>query len=207
MQSVISKIFVFSLFIVIIASCGVRKDVYYARKNAAEGKAEENATKKPKYVYGENIPDHKKPNVKPPTNPNFQFPLSINRIKFVNHAKTYIGVPYIYGGVDRNKGLDCSGFIYNVFLHFDTQPPRVSKDYTYLGKSIDIHKAKKGDIILFTSPSTHKSGIVGHMGIITETEPKILFIHSASGGNKGVMISEFKGYFKDHYVKTISLLK
>jgi len=44
------------------------------------------------------------------------------------------------------------------------------------------------------------------MGIITENKRKIKFIHSASGKNLGVMISEFEGYYKMHFVKVIRVL-
>ncbi|MBX9448870.1 MAG: C40 family peptidase [Taibaiella sp.] len=137
----------------------------------------------------------------------FTHPLSINRDKFVRHARTYLGTPYVYGGTDKKRGLDCSGFIYNVFLHFDILPPRVSKDYTYEGIPVTLEKARPGDIILFTSPGTKKTGTVGHMGIITEPYPNLHFIHSASGNSKGVIVSEFKGYYVEHFVKVISVLK
>ena len=33
------------------------------------------------------------------------------RSKLVDYAKTFVGVPYVYGGLDRT-GIDCSGLIY-----------------------------------------------------------------------------------------------
>lgn len=200
---------IFIVSFILLTSCGVRKDVYYARKNAEqkpEVPEQKGKKKKPKYVYGENIPDRPKEK-KPPAPKYFTHPLSINRDKFVRHASTYLGTPYVYGGTDKKKGLDCSGFIYNVFLHFNILPPRISKDYTYEGIQVTLEKARPGDLILFTSPGTKKSGVVGHMGIITEPYPNLHFIHSASGNSKGVIISEFKGYYVEHFVKVISVLK
>ena len=37
----------------------------------------------------------------------------------VSFAKTLKGVPYKYGSVEKEKGLDCSGFIWYVFNHFN----------------------------------------------------------------------------------------
>jgi cell wall-associated NlpC family hydrolase len=133
--------------------------------------------------------------------------LAIDRNEFVAYAKTFKGVPYIYGGTDAKKGLDCSGFILNVFAKFNVKAPRVTRDYANEGKSISITSAKTGDIILFTG-SNHASGIIGHMGIVTKNEKGVIeFIHSASGKNIGVIESKFTGYWKEHYVKTIQLLE
>lgn len=132
-------------------------------------------------------------------------PLNIDRNELVRYAKSYLGTPYKYGSVNPSKGLDCSGFIYLVFKNFKVTPPRVSKDYTHEGMEVRLKDARPGDLILFTG-SNHSSGVVGHMGIITENKRKIKFIHSASGKNLGVMISDFEGYYKKHFVKVIRVL-
>lgn len=119
----------------------------------------------------------------------------------VAFAKTLIGVPYKYGSVDKEKGLDCSGFIWYVFNHFKIKAPRISYEYTNAGKEVSLKECKKGDLILFTG-SDAKSGVVGHLGMIVEnSNNKITFIHSASGGNKGVMESHLITYFRQRFVK------
>lgn len=133
-------------------------------------------------------------------------PLAINRNEFVKYAKTFLGTPYLYGSANPQKGLDCSGFVLNVFSHFKVKAPRVTKDYTYEGKEVSIKNAKPGDIILFTG-SNHASGIVGHMGIITENGSKLQFIHAATSKNIGVILSYFEGYYQKHFVKIIQVLE
>ena len=135
----------------------------------------------------------------------FLKPLKIDRNELVRYAKTFLGTPYKYGSVEPGRGLDCSGFVYLVFKNFKVKPPRVSKDYTYEGVEISLKDARPGDIILFTG-SNNKSGIVGHMGIITENKRKLKFIHAASGNDIGVIISDFEGYYKIHFVKVIRVL-
>jgi cell wall-associated NlpC family hydrolase len=133
--------------------------------------------------------------------------LTIDRAEFVAYARTFKGVPYIYGGTDAKKGLDCSGFVLNVFQKFKVKAPRVTRDYANEGKTINIKDAALGDIILFTG-SNHASGVIGHMGIVTKNDKgNIEFIHSASGKNIGVIESKFTGYWKEHYVKTIQVLE
>ena len=132
--------------------------------------------------------------------------LKIDRKDFVAYSKKFLGTPYKYGSAIPENGLDCSGFITVVFNHFNVKAPRSSVSFTDEGTEIDIAKAKPGDVILFTG-SDHASGIVGHMGIITSVGDNIQFIHSASGKNVGVIINNFSGYYKTHFVKVIRILE
>lgn len=132
--------------------------------------------------------------------------LKIDRKDFVAYSKKFLGTPYKYGSAIPENGLDCSGFITVVFNHFNVKAPRSSINFTDEGTEVDIKNAKPGDIILFTGLN-NESGIVGHMGIITVVEDSIQFIHSASGKNVGVIINNFTGYYKTHFVKVIRILE
>jgi cell wall-associated NlpC family hydrolase len=136
----------------------------------------------------------------------FTQPLNIDREEFVGFAKTLIGTRYRYGSAVPSNGLDCSGFIYYVFGHFNIKAPRSSVDFTNEGETIDAKDALPGDIILFTG-SDNSSGIVGHMGIVTENNSVLKFIHSASGKSVGVIINSLSGYYKIHFVKVIRILQ
>ena len=129
----------------------------------------------------------------------------IDADELVTFAESLQGVPYKYGSTDIKKGFDCSGFISYVFNHFKINVPRTSADFTNAGKEVSMKDCRRGDIILFTG-SDANSGIVGHMGIITSNNnKKINFIHAASGGAKGVMISGMNEYFVPRFVKVIRL--
>ena len=136
----------------------------------------------------------------------FKTLLKIDRRDFVAYAKKFLGTPYKYGSAIPENGLDCSGFITVVFNHFNVKAPRSSVNFTDEGTEVDIKNAKPGDIILFTG-SDNTSGVVGHMGFITSVGENIQFIHSASGKNVGVIINNFTGYYKIHFVKVIRILE
>lgn len=128
---------------------------------------------------------------------------NISADELVTFAETLVGVPYKYGSSKKENGFDCSGFINYVFNHFNIPVPRSSIDFTNAGKDIKLAESKRGDLILFTG-SNPESGVVGHMGIITENNKGMIrFIHSASGNNAGVMISGMSRYFVERYVKVI----
>ncbi|MEO6685980.1 MAG: C40 family peptidase [Dyadobacter sp.] len=132
---------------------------------------------------------------------------NVSADEVVVFAESLEGVPYKYGSSDVKKGFDCSGFINYVFNHFDIAVPRTSSDFTNAGEEISMRDCKPGDIILFTG-SNANSGVVGHMGIITQNRnKKILFVHSASGGGRGVMVSGLSEYFITRFVKVIRIFK
>lgn len=132
--------------------------------------------------------------------------IPIDRNDFVGFARTLLGIPYKYASAVPEKGLDCSGFIYYVFSHFNIRSPRSSVDFTNEGITVSIQAARAGDIILFTG-SDNSSGIVGHMGIVLQGGESFRFIHSSSGKAVGVVINTLSGYYKTHFVKVIRILE
>ncbi|HCF63642.1 MAG TPA: NlpC/P60 family protein [Chitinophagaceae bacterium] len=129
---------------------------------------------------------------------------SVDPDELVTFAEGLVGVPYKYGGMSI-KGMDCSGFIGYVFNKYNIKVPRISKDFTNAGRQVSSLDSRRGDLILFTGSNPH-SGVVGHMGIITENKKGVLkFIHSASGGNRGVSITGMNAYFLERFVKIIRI--
>jgi hypothetical protein len=124
--------------------------------------------------------------------------------KIVGYGKELLGTPYVAAGCS-NKGFDCSGFVYFVFNHFKIPVPRSSSQFENFGKEIPISDVKKGDILLFLSPTRNA---IGHLGIVTN--PKGMesdFIHSTSGREMQVVITSLKklGYTR-RFVKAIRVL-
>ncbi|MDO8316665.1 MAG: C40 family peptidase [Flavobacterium sp.] len=124
--------------------------------------------------------------------------------KIVNFGMGLLGTPYVTAGCSKN-GFDCSGFVYFVYNHFKIKVPRSSSKFENFGKEIPISDVKKGDILLFLSPTRN---VIGHLGIVTN--PKGMesdFIHSTSGREMKVVITSLKkpGYTR-RFVKAIRVL-
>ncbi len=141
-------------------------------------------------------------NTIPITNP-IQSSLTL-RDSIVNFGMEYLGTPYLAAGCTKD-GFDCSGYVYFVYQHFNIKVPRSSIQYKNFGKEVPLDKLKKGDILLFLSPTRN---VIGHVGIVinpngNETE----FIHSSSGHEMKVIISSLKtkGYAK-RFVKAVNVL-
>ena len=70
-----------------------------------------------------------------------------NKEKLLKIARSYIGVPYLYGG-NTPKGFDCSGFVQYVYKEFGINIPRTTFDQINIGTKInDKSKLQAGDLI------------------------------------------------------------
>ncbi len=126
------------------------------------------------------------------------------RDSIVSFATELLGTPYIVASSSR-EGFDCSGFVYFVFKHHKIQVPRSSGGFSNFGKEIPIENVKKGDILVFLSPT---SNIIGHIGIVTNPKGKQSnFIHATSGREMKVIITSLKqeGYAR-RFVKAVDVL-
>jgi cell wall-associated NlpC family hydrolase len=129
-------------------------------------------------------------------------PLRDNLEKF---GKGFLGVPYVYGGTS-SQGFDCSGFVYHVYREFGIKVPRTSAQFADFGKEVPIEKVKKGDILVFLSPTRNT---IGHIGIVTEAKGmESEFIHASSSKEMKVMISSLsQPNYTRRFVKAVTVLE
>ncbi|MCF6745845.1 lytic transglycosylase [Blastococcus sp. KM273128] len=82
----------------------------------------------------------------------------------VAEAQKYLGVPYLWGGTDPRKGLDCSGFTKLVFGNLGIELPRTSSQQATAGRAVaSLAAARPGDLVFFDHSSS-RAGI-DHVGI------------------------------------------
>lgn len=87
--------------------------------------------------------------------------------EIVDTASEYLGIPYVWGGTNPETGLDCSGFVQNVFARFGVDLPRVSRQQAQAGEPVaSIEQARPGDVIAFGEPVDHIGIYVGDNKII-----------------------------------------
>ena len=82
----------------------------------------------------------------------------------VAEARKYLGVPYLWGGTDPAKGLDCSGFTKLVYGNLGIDLPRTSSQQATAGTAVaSLADARPGDLVFFD----HSPGRPGidHVGI------------------------------------------
>ncbi|WP_041546229.1 MULTISPECIES: transglycosylase SLT domain-containing protein [unclassified Nocardioides] len=88
-------------------------------------------------------------------------------------AKKYLGVPYVWGGTDPAKGLDCSGLVQRAYRDLGYELPRVSYQQAEAGRPVSggLANAQPGDILAFGSPVHHVGIYVGDNQMIEAPRP------------------------------------
>jgi len=123
--------------------------------------------------------------------------------KLLKTARSYLGVPYRYGGMSR-KGIDCSGLMCIAFGEVGESLPHSSSLQARMGQAVSMDELSAGDMVFF---KTKGSSRINHVGMVTEVRGKaIYFIHSTT--SKGVRIDRLdEGYWLPLYEKGVSILK
>ena len=77
----------------------------------------------------------------------------------VADAQQYLGVPYLWGGTDPSKGLDCSGLTQRVYADMGISLPRTAAAAGHGGQPVaSLADAQPGDLVFFdySSPGRHR---------------------------------------------------
>ncbi len=122
-----------------------------------------------------------------------------NADQVIDFAKTFLGVPYVYGGASPT-GFDCSGFIQYVFKEFGYSIARTAGDQSLFGFDVTLSEVQPGDLLYFKGRNI-KSTAIGHVGMVTAVKDgKIEFIHSAG---KSVRMDVFNNssYYVPRFIK------
>lgn len=81
----------------------------------------------------------------------------------VSDARRYLGVPYVWGGTDPAKGLDCSGLVQRVYKDLGIDLPRVSQDQARAGTGVpSLAQARPGDLLVFGATADHIGIYIGN---------------------------------------------
>lgn len=126
------------------------------------------------------------------------------RDSIVDFGMELLGTPYVVAASGKD-GFDCSGFVYYVFQHHNIHVPRSSPQFGHFGKEIPIENVRKGDVLVFLSPTKN---VIGHVGIVTNAKGmESDFIHASSGRDMKVIVTSLKneGYAR-RFVKAVDVL-
>ncbi|MDI6099929.1 transglycosylase SLT domain-containing protein [Actinoplanes sp. NEAU-A12] len=87
-------------------------------------------------------------------------------------AKKYLGTPYVFGGTDPGKGLDCSALVQRAYKDMGVDLPRNSWQQAKAGRPVaGMADAKPGDILAFNSPVDHVAIYLGDNKMIAAPKP------------------------------------
>ncbi|EFK07631.1 NlpC/P60 family protein [delta proteobacterium NaphS2] len=98
------------------------------------------------------------------------------RSEIVETARSFIGLPYRWGGNSAEIGFDCSGLVMAVYYLNGIALPRTSREQYHVGKPITRDFLNEGDLVFFDTTGRNR---VSHVGIYVGDGK---FIHAPGKG-------------------------
>lgn len=99
------------------------------------------------------------------------------RRNLVETARSFLGVPYLWGG-STEQGFDCSGLAMAVYQLNGLRLPRSSTAQFEAGRAVASRELQPGDLVFFSMTG---NGRVSHVGIYVGEGA---FIHAPGSGRK-----------------------
>lgn len=116
------------------------------------------------------------------------------REELVKTARSFLGVPYRWGGTNCDTGFDCSGLTMVCYRLNGLDLPRVSRTQFQAGRRIAGRDLRKGDLVFF---ATNGGRRVSHVGIYIGNNR---FIHAPRTGQTVRIEKLSNPFFSKTYV-------
>jgi len=116
------------------------------------------------------------------------------REQLIKTARSFIGVPYLWGGTSRENGFDCSGLVMAVYQLNGLDLPRVSRDQFEAGAPVEPDYMRKGDLVFFANGN---GSPISHVGIYIGDGR---FIHAPATGRNSCIESLDRDYYARRYM-------
>lgn len=91
----------------------------------------------------------------------YTYPMPFDPVKMEVAARLYLNSPYLWGG-KSHFGIDCSGFVQQIYRNFYLNLPRDAWQQEQLGAAVPFGFHGTGDLAFFSN----SAGKVTHVGII-----------------------------------------
>jgi cell wall-associated NlpC family hydrolase len=114
-----------------------------------------------------------------------------DRGKAVRLAKSFVGLPYIWGGTNPNQGFDCSGLVQYVYKQaFGINLPRVSYQQANSGRRVGLSALQPGDLVAWDNSARnngadHVAIYLGGGQIVEAPRPGVPIRVRKLGKNEG----------------------
>lgn len=120
--------------------------------------------------------------------------MSVDANDIIAYLKQFVGTPYVWGGNDLKKGVDCSGLMQQGLKHFGIDIPRTTYDQVNAGTPVGIKGLRPGDLVFF---DTNGKGQPSHVGMYIGGGK---MIDAPRPGKSVEIVDMTHGYYMDHFL-------
>ena len=113
---------------------------------------------------------------------------------FIRVVKTFLGVPYRYGG-STLRGIDCSAFVKRVYEIVDISLPRTAREQSQSGKWVNKGQLEEGDLVFFRTRRVND-----HVGIYIGNNQ---FVHLSSKNREAKIDNLDDPYFFKRFIRGV----
>ena len=124
-------------------------------------------------------------------------PPSVDDSSVVAVARRYLGVPYLFGGTDPARGLDCSGLVQLVFRQLGRALPRTAQLQYEATTRLSRDQLQPGDLVFFARTYADPHDWVTHVGIYIGGGQQI---NAPTEGQVVSIQPVFTGFWGDHFI-------
>ncbi len=118
--------------------------------------------------------------------------LSPQRTDAVLAALSQVGTPYVFGGNEPGRGLDCSGLMQYAHQVAGVPIPRMSTDQRRSARPVDRNHPRPGDLVFFQiRPGVH------HVGLMVDSER---FAHASTSKSRVQLATLKTPYWQARYL-------
>ncbi len=115
---------------------------------------------------------------------------NVNLLK--SKAYGFLGIRYRFGGSSA-RGIDCSGFVQQVFREMEISLPRTAREQFEIGNEVAPGDLQKGDLVFFRTYAHYPS----HVGIYLGNSK---MIHASSRDRRVVISTMNTPYYRSRFI-------
>ncbi len=115
------------------------------------------------------------------------------RYKLVKMARSFLGLPYRWGGMSERRGVDCSGLVKILFAKLRIQLPRSSREQIRSGDEVSVDQLEMGDLVFFSSDGETPS----HVGIYVGDHR---FLHAEKKAGRVIITDLSQPWYVKHFL-------
>lgn len=86
------------------------------------------------------------------------------RDRLASAARHFLGLPYRWGGMSKNGGMDCSGLVKALFAELHIELPRTARDQYRAGREVAIDNLQAGDLLFFSTDGVTPDHVALYVG-------------------------------------------